>query len=412
MPWKVKYVLNDRTGEWEMKRWWVDKADRVPDTALEIVADKYRLTQGRVDEAYYSARAEMELIQNFLTNLQPLEIFTEFNKPTFERLELARSDQPEAPTLTFPEFTVPDIDTPVPGFNYHETPYSSYLQDRLRARLLDGVDNGGTGLGADVEEALFERDRLRREQARRDSIDRIQAEWASDLAGDIGLPDNSLAALYQVVEVEHIQKDQTVSFDIAAKMAELARQQQEVFIKSSVELESVTTAKHSADQARALEAAKTEPEIILKGVEVALAKVKVMGEVYNALAAKANAQAQIFKSQMDGWMGGVDAGAKELAASTQKYEADGRIAGSESEAHSRTDVAIIEQIKNFLMLRMEGLKSLAQLSANMTAALATSVSASASIGHQESIGTSDSTTTTDANNITNWFQHDDYRNFI
>jgi len=372
--------------------------NHIADTAMMEVQGKFNHAYSMIGDIYDRTKEQFSALEGFLIGLTPMELFPEYNSPEFIRYILTTGERPTAPTISFPEMTIPDVDVPIPGFNYSDSPYASELREALKRNLIDGVEDGGTGLGPGVETAIFERDRLRREQSLADSKDRIATEWADSEAGDLGLPDGALAVQFISAETEHIQKEQSVSFDTAIKMSELARQQQEVYLKTGTELENVMETKHSADQARALEAAKVEPEIIIRTFEAAMAKVKVMAEVYNALAAKANAQAIVFKSEMDGWIGGVDVGAKELLASTQKYEADVRGATAESEAYYKTDVNRIEQMKNYLNLRSDGLKALAQLNSSILSAFATSVSASASIGAQASASANDSTSNSAAYN--------------
>jgi len=373
-----------------------------------LVEAKFNDSFAKVADSYATTKEQLQAIQEFLTGLAPTEITPEFNMPEFVRYILATGEKPVAPTLSFPDLVVPDITAPIPGFSYFDSPYVSELREYLRAELIDGVVNGGTGLGPGVETAIFERDRLRREQARQDALDAMMTTWSEDTAGDLGLPDGALAASLLAVHTEHLQKEQTVSYDTATKMAELARQQQEVYLKTGTELENVTQTKHTADQARALEAAKVEPDIIIRTFEAEMTRVKVMAEVYNALAAKANAQATIFKTQMDGYLADVEVGAKELDASTKKYESDIKAAVGESEAFFRTDANKIEQVKNYLALRMEGLKSLATLAAQICAAMATSVSASASLGASLSVTES----TSDSTSISHNYQHNDDRDYM
>jgi len=363
----------------------------IANAAIGAVNNKFFDAYLKINQSYADTKEQFSALQESLTGLTPMELYPEYEDPEFIRFILATGEKPVAPTIDFPIMTIPDVDVPIPGFNYSDSPYASELKEALKVNLIDGVENGGTGLGADIEAGIFERDRLRREQARQDALDAASTMWADDEAGDLGLPDGALAASLTAIHTEHLQKEQTVSFDTATKMAELARAQQEVYLKVGTELENVMETKHSADQLRSLEAAKTEPEIIIRIFEAQMVKVKVMAEVYNALAAKANAQAVVFKTEMDGYLADVEVGSKELAASTQKYDSDVKGATARSEAYYKTDSNRIEQMKNYLNLRIEGMKSLAQLNASILSAFATSVSATASIGASGSGSASDTT---------------------
>jgi hypothetical protein len=358
--------------------------------AIGAVQGKFYDAYQKINSSYEDTKEQFAALEDFLTGLTPMELFPDFEDPEFARYTLTTGELPIAPTVDFPTFTVPDLDTPIPGFNYSDSPYSSELREALKLKLKDGVEDGGSGLGADIEDALYARNQLRDEQAVADRLDAVSAEWA-EAAGDLGLPDGALLAARQEIHAKYLENRQTTSKEITVKMAELARQQEEVYLKTGTELENVMEQKHSSDQTRSLEAAKIEPEIIIRTFEAAMTKVKVYAEIYNALAAKANAQAEIFKAQMMGYSTEAEIGSKELTASTQKYAADIEGAKAKSEASWRTDTNIIEQVKNYLMLRMEGMKSLAQLNSSILSAFATSVSATASVQAQGSGNASDYT---------------------
>jgi len=380
----------------------------MPTASNPLVERKFAESMFRTSDAYESAKATIETLKEFLIGLQPLELLPVFNKPEFERLSLATSEKPIAPTTSFPEMTVPDVDAPMPGFSYSDTPYSSMLREVLKEVLRVGVEGGGTPLGADTEQALMDRDRLRREQALQDQLDGVGDDWSASSAGDLGLPNGKLLSAKRRLRQEFLAGDQTASKDIAIKMVEVARQQHEVFVKAGVDLENVMESKHTADQQRALDVAKTEPEIVLRGFEAAMKKVEVFATVYNALAAKANAQAAVFKSQMDGWLGEAEVGKIELATSTDKFKADTEAAKSESEASWRTDMNKIEQAKNYLSMRATAIEAVMQVMSHLAAAFATSVSASASLGASVSSSESESTSTSTNHN----YQHNDDRDYM
>lgn len=365
--------------------------DGVAYSSIEIVEDKFSDTMHKLQETYQFTLAAMNAIETYLTNLSPLDLSPVFNPPEFLRIALTHGEIPTVPTISFPELNIPNLDIPLPGFSYSDSPYQSDLKDALKSTLTAGVLNGGTGLGAAVEDGIWRREEDRAEQARLDAIDKNAADWAES---GFDLPDGTLLASQTSIQTEYLQGRQTSSRDIATKQAEIARQQAEVFLSQSNQLESTMQNKHTADQARALEAAKAEPEVIVRVFEAAVKQAQVQGEIYNAFAAKANAQAQLFKSQIDAFTAEADLSAKEVAASVQLYDSEVKGASAQSEASWRTDSNKVDQIKNYMNLRMEALKSLASLSANLTAALATSVSTSAAISGQEQFSTSESESST------------------
>ncbi|MHC1788316.1 hypothetical protein [Solidesulfovibrio sp.] len=98
--------------------------------------------------------------------------------PTFAEISL-----PTAPDLDVVQFdgVRPDITLETPGnlFVYEDQPYSSDVRDAVMAKVLDGIRNGGTGLGAEAEQAIWERARVRLQEDLQVEIDRITDMFAA-----------------------------------------------------------------------------------------------------------------------------------------------------------------------------------------------------------------------------------------
>jgi hypothetical protein len=75
--------------------------------------------------------------------------------------------------VTIPELTIdaPSIREYVPGAQY-----TSGLLTSLKAKLQDIIDNGGTGLAPDVENAIWDRGREREARALRNSLDQLDRD--------------------------------------------------------------------------------------------------------------------------------------------------------------------------------------------------------------------------------------------
>lgn len=363
-----------------------------------LVESKFLASMEMVSQSYGTMNDHMFELRNLIKELQPMELDAHYYSPVFQRYVLATGQKPTAPYISFPEMTIPDVDVPIPGFNYYNIPYASALKDALKEFVKNGIATGGTGLGSDVEAAIMARDELRAAQELEDQLDAAGVEWSETDAGDLGLPDGKLLAMKRRLRQTYLAGRQTASKDIAIKMAELARQQQEVYLKVGTDLENIFETKDTADMSRALEAAKVEPEIAVRIFEAAMMKAKTIAEVYNAIATKANALAAIFKTEMDGYLADVEVGAKEMEASTKKYESDIAGAIAEAEDDRQTDAAKMAQIKTYLDFRIEAIKKLAELTAHVCAAMATSVSASASLGGSLTVSSSDSTSMSETYN--------------
>ena len=89
----------------------------------------------------------------------------------------------------------------------------------------------GTGLGADVEDALWNRQEERDLLDLQEAKDRVTAEWA---ARGFGLPDGVLTMLLMDLETKHSDARLTASREIAVKQAELALNNAHFAIESKI----------------------------------------------------------------------------------------------------------------------------------------------------------------------------------
>lgn len=362
----------------------------------ELVIDRFAEMRNIATQANDDATKALKTLMTNLTNISPTDFLPLFYMPEFEMLSLTRGERPTAPTVNFPDLVVQDVDTETPRFNYTDTPYRSELLEVVTDKLKSGVTEGGYGLGSAGEQALIDRDRIRRERALQDQIDGFDEDWCENHAGDLGIPDGKMLAGKRKLRQEFLAGEQTASKDISVKMLELARQQEEVYLREAGQLENVTSGKHTADQSRLLEAAKVEPEIAIRAVEASLNKARLSIEHYNAIAAKVNAQAVIYKAEMDGYTAEADIGSKELMASTEKHKTLVAAASAESEANWRTDGNVVEQSKAIWGLRAQAMQAIVQMFTNLQAAAMTAVSASANLSTSASNSFSDSESTVES----------------
>jgi hypothetical protein len=131
---------------------------------------------------------------------------------------------PDIPTIEFPDLSVTapsySFSDPVPwNFNINnilisDDPMIKAAIDRLTANIA----NGGTGLSADVEEAIWDREKERSERQIEDTTDKVTSMWAKK---GFSLPDGLLAHSLSEVQKEYMNKRLDSARDIAIKQAEL-----------------------------------------------------------------------------------------------------------------------------------------------------------------------------------------------
>jgi len=206
---------------------------------------------------------------------------------------------PTAPTLTtvtvpsVPEFsaiptftgTLPtDIVAPeIPTLSFTEEAYTSALTTAAEAWLADIIANGGTGLDASVEQAIFDRSLTREVEAARRNLENALDEFAPGFSKPSGSLDRKVMAL----RAELQDRTDDLNRKIAEDQARLAQDNTQFALSETLKHEAVLLQHHNAVADRALRLAQA-----LVDVAVAVYEVKVAE--YNARLESFKAQAQVF----------------------------------------------------------------------------------------------------------------------
>ena len=192
------------------------------------------------------------------------------------------------PTLTIVE---PTIQTYIPGADYTST-----LLTTLVASLEDRITNGGTGLAADVENAIWDREREREAIATRDALlelDRMETQG-------FALPPGQFVDARLKITTEMAARTVTLGRDIAVKQAELELDNVKHALTQAGELEKSLLAAWNETEQRTFEALKFATQA---GVDVYNAKVQAYAATIDAYKAKIG----IYDAQVRGILAEVEA---------------------------------------------------------------------------------------------------------
>jgi hypothetical protein len=223
------------------------------------------------------------------------------NPPTIQSIQI-----PSPPDVAVGEFNdeliLPQVDEPG-DLNYHSGVYSSPIWDETIAWVLDGIRNGGTGLGADVEDAIFARaqDRIaiENEKALNEALQFMESRgWTA--------PPGALAGMALEVGHQSTRNLTQVSDEIAIAQAELAQKNTHFVLSLSKDLEGLLRSFFIENERRLLEAAVA---VANNAVEIYKAKImrlqfdveayKVRAEVYKTRIQAALARVELFKAQIE-----------------------------------------------------------------------------------------------------------------
>jgi hypothetical protein len=192
---------------------------------------------------------------------------------------------PSPPAVSVADFgdAIPAYNLSVPDiqFAYVEPEYTSSLKDALTAKLLDDVQNGGSGLAADIEEAIWERTRERDNRDYEDAATKLDSRWAGK---GFSLPEGVLAELQQDLIVDDRNQRIERSRDILIKQAELAQVNTHFALTSSMNLEQLELNHANEIYNRALESAKSTMEFGIAFHNLKIADYNIQLERYKSQA--------------------------------------------------------------------------------------------------------------------------------
>ena len=229
--------------------------------------------------------------------LDPLSIpdaptYTLPEVPTFVSLNL-----PEVPDFSLPTFegTRPDVDSlhaPANTFDFDEQTYSSTLLTQVQERLA-AMGQGGTGLPALVEQALFDRARGREDQLVATEVATALDEWAR-----LGYeePSGVLNARVERIRQRAQDKQLTQSREVYIQAQTVEIENLRFFVTQGIALEQVLIQQHMAVQERALRFAQAALQASIDIFNAQIAKENLNVAVYQA-------DAQVFRDRLQGEIG-------------------------------------------------------------------------------------------------------------
>lgn len=429
--------------------------DLTSEVIRDTVNEKFTQAESYASQAFSDA-------QDFLTALQTLfgsssmpstDISYEFQETSLSSdIETQRPEEPSDASLTPDAVNSPQL-TELSGITvasltvpsdliedmgsegeivYSEASYTSALSDAIKTKLENLIENGGTGLGADVEAAI-----LARAQSRTDAANERIYNETTDYFASRGwlMPPGAMAGRLQEALAEQVKADEQTSYEILIEQSRLAQNNSQHALTTGVGMEDVLRRHSNQIAQRALEKAIAASKVI---VEVFNSKVNR----YTASLRKSEIEAGVEKTRVDALvsvnsnrideykanierykadvaqeLGIVENIAKVYGYKIQGYEADAKVAAIELESQVAVFKAKLEQANNqtqltvaeaeltlrsylgALELDIETIKAGAAISTQLAASALSSVNASASMG--TSVGWSKGYTTGHSTSISN-----------
>lgn len=216
---------------------------------------------------------------------------------------------PDIPMISFPsiDITPPvyNVSAPVPwSFDIGNVVITDdpLLQAAI-TRLTNNINNGGTGLSADVEAAIWQRDLERNEQQIEDSTDKVTTMWAKK---GFSLPDGMLAHSLSEIQKEYMNKMLDRTREISIKQAELEQtnlfKSLELTIKLAAELINMLIRYEELvfkGQEATAKFANEYVDIQLKSYMSKVEAYKAIAQTYEMIIRAELAKVEVYKAQID-----------------------------------------------------------------------------------------------------------------
>ena len=335
--------------------------------AEDVVLDRYSFAEQYAENAFAEVQDYLDYLKNIFAEGEPTVPDSGFERITAPSFPDIIGEPPEAPTdeemtpsvITPPtepdikDINLPALDMTLPDapdgeltgadFVYNEGAYSSLLDAAVKEGLLDWIENGGTGLDADVENDLWERT-LARTEADNERAYKEAENYYSSRGYD--LPPGALTGRLLEINREIVRNRTQINAEISIEQARLAQNNTQFSYTKSIELEGQEKAHFNNIYNRALQAAIATTEGIIKvyqaKIQGFLGQVQAKEAEANAYGTYAQAQASIN-----------DANVKVYSAKVEAYK-----------AQLLSELSIIENIGKVYMYQVQGYEAKARVSAS------------------------------------------------
>jgi len=270
-----------------------------------------------------------------------------YDEPTLDLTLPAPPDLLSLNVQTFDGITVPTIDFDVPELTIEEptireyTPgedYTSGLLTAIQNELLDRIQNGGTGLPPDVEEAIWNRGREREYKSQQDAITSLER---MESLGYMMPPGIYLDARLKL-ETEMNYNAANISREIMIAQAELEQKNIAQALENAIGLEAKLMDYTNAVEQRLFEAARYATEA---GIAIYNAKV----QAYSAYVDAYKAKVAIYEAQVRAELTKVEAFKAEVEAELAKAQVN-RALVDQYKAQVEASLANVEVFKAQILL--------------------------------------------------------------
>ena len=297
----------------------------------EIVDEKFEDGREYAASAYRTAQETIQRLSDLAARIREIDVdvtIEDLTPPNIDDFVGTPPGPPPAIVLNLPS----------------DLSEADEVNNAIREKLLHDITEGSPAVPQDIEDAIFGRENERALLVHQDTLDRISAEWSKR---GFTLPDGLLAALISQAEIDFANKRLDVSRDISIKSFELSDANTKFAIEKGI-----------AWYALRIETYKAK-------IQAEIARIEAIVKAYLGEAQVYQATAQVYSTLTD--------------AKVKKFDAEVRMALTRAELlikDAELDMKNYEMMNN---LKIEAMKAISSVSAQLVAGALASVSASAHI---------------------------------
>lgn len=220
------------------------------------------------------------------------------NAPQLDMPELEELIKLEIPQFEFeelPDFngippSIADISVPNVLLNWAEPEYKSELLEDLTTKIKVGMNEGGTGLPAVIEEALFNRSRSRESKETNRAVQEVVNDWASR---NFSMPPGMLVKQVSAIREQGQLKASELNRDILIEASKWEIENMRFLVQQGMALEQITTNLFSNLANRLFEVARfnAESQINVFNAQISL---------FNAQNAAFETLSSVYRTKLDG----------------------------------------------------------------------------------------------------------------
>ena len=239
---------------------------------------------------------------------------TEIEMPDAPDLDLPEMDQLK--TIDIPEFEFPelpdfngeppsisDITVPEVFINWSEPEYESETLEVLAEYIKEGIQEGGTGLPKDIEEALFNRARSRESRETTRAVQEAMNDWS---ARNFTMPPGMLVKQVATIREQGQLRASEINRDILVEASRMEIEQLRFLVQQGMALEQLTVNIFNNVANRLFEVARynAESQMNVFNAQISLFNAqnesfKVLSDVYRIKLDGAIAKLTAYKAAID-----------------------------------------------------------------------------------------------------------------